>query len=234
MITSVRVLLVSGVLGFAGCAFTMTYDDFDDQQTNVGTGGGDAGCVPVSCESLSADCGDVPDGCGKNLDCGQCPSGQTCGAAGENRCGTGTCTPQTCEQKGAFCGDISDGCGNTISCGQCQAPKTCGAQKPNECGCATLVSCTSENCGLISDGCGGQTDCGPCPGGFVCVGDNATDPGGGQTGTQSHCAQCYQTCEQAGANCGQLQLCTGLTNCGQCPDTQSCGGGGFGTPNQCG
>lgn len=54
----------------------------------VDTGISDAfPCVPWTCTSAGASCGAASDGCGGMLDCGDCPSGQQCGAAGlPNHC----------------------------------------------------------------------------------------------------------------------------------------------------
>jgi hypothetical protein len=35
-------------------------------------------CTPTNCAKAKATCGSVSDGCGKVLDCGSCPSGQSC------------------------------------------------------------------------------------------------------------------------------------------------------------
>jgi hypothetical protein len=39
------------------------------------------GCTPTTCDARGASCGSLPDGCGGNLDCGSCPTGQACDAA---------------------------------------------------------------------------------------------------------------------------------------------------------
>lgn len=39
---------------------------------------GPCACAPATCEGLSATCGAVDDGCGSILQCGTCPTGQTC------------------------------------------------------------------------------------------------------------------------------------------------------------
>lgn len=49
--------------------------------------GSEGGCPPLTCVQLGAECGIAPDGCGGVVDCGACPDGQTCGAAGPNQCG---------------------------------------------------------------------------------------------------------------------------------------------------
>ncbi len=40
-------------------------------------------CEPVTCEDLGAACGAPDDGCGRALDCGACPDGDVCSAAGQ-------------------------------------------------------------------------------------------------------------------------------------------------------
>ena len=83
---------------------------------------GDSGgtsCTPKTCAELGYNCGMNGDGCGAALDCGACPSGQICGAAGYSRCGAGTttvsdggddggqassCTPTTRQSLGIDCG----------------------------------------------------------------------------------------------------------------------------------
>jgi hypothetical protein len=44
-------------------------------------------CVPTTCASANAQCGEVSDGCGGTLSCGACPAFQACGADGiSNHC----------------------------------------------------------------------------------------------------------------------------------------------------
>jgi hypothetical protein len=46
-------------------------------------------CTPTTCQALGATCGVVSDGCNGALDCGSCPSGQTCQTgAPANHCGS--------------------------------------------------------------------------------------------------------------------------------------------------
>ncbi|HEX9296626.1 MAG TPA: hypothetical protein VF881_12350, partial [Polyangiaceae bacterium] len=45
-----------------------------------------ASCTPTTCSALGKNCGSVSDGCGGTLNCGTCPSGQTCSAS--NQCVT--------------------------------------------------------------------------------------------------------------------------------------------------
>ncbi|HXU80476.1 MAG TPA: hypothetical protein VN914_03725, partial [Polyangia bacterium] len=52
----------------------------------------DPSCQPISCTQPGGRiCGRVGDGCGRALDCGGCPSGQTCGGVTPNVCGDVTC-----------------------------------------------------------------------------------------------------------------------------------------------
>jgi len=52
----------------------------------------DPSCQPISCTQPGGRiCGRVGDGCGRALDCGGCPSGQTCGGVTPNVCGGATC-----------------------------------------------------------------------------------------------------------------------------------------------
>jgi hypothetical protein len=91
---------------------------------------GGSGCTPLTCEVMGGRfCGMIGDGCGKMLDCGDCPGGGVCGGAGTaNVCSGGTgCTPIVCQQPtGKYCGQLGDGCGKTIDCGGCSGIDTCG------------------------------------------------------------------------------------------------------------
>jgi hypothetical protein len=105
----------------------------------------DAGpCGLTSCAAQNAQCGPIGDGCGAGtIDCGGCPTGQTCGGGGTLfQCGSGggACSPRTCQQANATCGPVGDGCGGlTPNCGTCTAPQTCGGGgMPNQCGCTNL------------------------------------------------------------------------------------------------
>jgi hypothetical protein len=170
-----RIWIAGLLLGAAaavsgGCVATLSYDDYGDQKSGTTSDGGVV-CTPKTCADKNANCGDVPDDCGKILDCGECVSGETCGGAGPNRCGIGPCLPETCNSLGALCGAVSDGCGVTLQCETCSEPKTCGgAGVPNQCGCESTVTCEDlgAECGQIDDGCGGTTTCKSCPSGFKC------------------------------------------------------------------
>jgi hypothetical protein len=92
-------------------------------------------CTPTSCMTQGIQCGPASDGCGNLLQCGSCPTGQTCGGGGAGKCGTtATCTPETCMSQGIQCGQAGDGCGNTIDCGNCAAGQICGLGGAGKCG----------------------------------------------------------------------------------------------------
>jgi hypothetical protein len=92
-------------------------------------------CTPTTCAAQGVQCGPAGDGCGNLLQCGTCPSGQTCGGGGPGKCGTSTmCTPETCAQQGIQCGQAGDGCGNVIDCGNCPTGQVCGLGGPGKCG----------------------------------------------------------------------------------------------------
>jgi hypothetical protein len=162
-------------------------------------------CVPMSwtCAVAGVNCGFITDGCSGKIDCGACPTGETCGGAGTaNHCGIGTCTPSTCAALGATCGVVSDGCGDILSCGTCGAGETCGGGGANRCGptACTPKTCASESktCGVISDGCGGSITCGVCGSGTECgaaVANVCTTP-------------CPLGCP-SGYTCGSGGVCTG-------------------------
>jgi hypothetical protein len=129
--------------------------------------GTDAGCIQgVTC---TGKCGQVVDTCGAIVDCGSCAAGQTCGAAGPNRCGNGTCTP-TCA--GKKCGQ-SDGCSAPCPTGPCAGNgQRCvgGACKCDGTSCSTC--CTQNVCVVVATdllcGTGGAT-CAPCASGSTCT-----------------------------------------------------------------
>ena len=78
-----------------------------------------ASCVPQTCGTQNINCGPAGDGCGNQISCGSCPSGQACGGGGvPGQCGapdSGTCVATTCAQQNISCGPTGDGCGNLIN-----------------------------------------------------------------------------------------------------------------------
>jgi len=125
-------------------------------------------CTPKTCTQLGYTCGTAADGCGGTLNCGSCPSGQTCL---NNKCTTCTnaCTSGTSQCNGTTgyqtCGDTNgDGCtewGAVIACG---ANQTC---KDGHCS-VSCVSHAEQKCDIGNlywyDSCGNKEelaqDCG--------------------------------------------------------------------------
>jgi len=76
----------------------------------------------------------IGDGCGGQVTCPTCPSGQLCGINTPFQCGPApACTPQTCESLGAQCGAVGNGCGGSLDCGLCPNGTTCGLGEANKC-----------------------------------------------------------------------------------------------------
>lgn len=63
------------------------------------------------CARVGVQCGFLPRTTHGRLDCGPCPTGQTC--TPDHQC----CTPTTCEALGLSCGYADDGCGGLLDCG---------------------------------------------------------------------------------------------------------------------
>jgi hypothetical protein len=152
-----------------------------------------------------------------------------------------TCTPRTCAEQGLACGPAGDGCGNVIQCGTCTAPQTCGgAGVSGQCGApssggggqCTPETCAAQNisCGSASDGCGNLLDCGTCVPPLSCGGGGVP----GQCGASDAGARCAPTtCAAQSIACGFAgDGCGNLIDCGSCPPSSVCGGGGV--PGQCG
>jgi hypothetical protein len=77
-------------------------------------------CTPKTCANLGYNCGTVSDGCSGSLNCGTCPSSQTCG---NNKCVVAqTCTPtavsscKVCKADGSAWVDDSTKCGSGQVC----------------------------------------------------------------------------------------------------------------------
>lgn len=210
----------------------------------------DVGCVPNTCEELRAFCGEIDDGCGGTLECGECTGTDTCGGGGiPNIC---DCEPLDCS--GAECGSLDNGCGATLDCGVCPMGLSCSDTNECECvrsgcgtdGCGTIVRCgATEVCGGCTApevcGGGGPDRCGTEP----CVPRDCGDPGAecGMTtdgcGTMLDCSdsmcapdeicngegncECIsQTCESLAVDCGVYDNCGGELDCGGCTGNGSC------------
>ncbi len=170
----------------------------------------DAGpCTAQTCESLRANCGAIDDGCGGELECGECPDGEACGAGGiANIC---DCVPRGCDDA---CGAVQDGCGRTLDCGGCPGGRPC---VEGTCVC-TPTTCDAEGavCGQIADGCGGTLECGSCPAELTC----------GALGMPNRCgmgACTPRTCGGPGLECGAVSDgCDGTLDCGPCGSNAEC------------
>jgi len=209
------------------------------------------GCGLNTCAKMGATCGPIGDGCGGILDCGKCPTPQTCGGGGTPfQCGgTAACVPLKCGQLGLSCGPAGDGCGGMLDCGSCPMGQTCGGAGVNgQCGIMNTSTadlagglcmpkgCGAANCGQVGDGCGKLVTCGPlgggCPSGQTCGGGGVPFQCGAPACVPKTCAQLGISCGPAGDGCGGLAKdAMGNPNCGSCA-TGSCGGGGV--AGQCG
>lgn len=115
-------------------------------------------CFPFTCQAFGYECGIIPNGCGGQLNCGTCDSGEVCEAG---QC-VSDCVPN-CANKN--CGD--DGCGG--SCGTCTEYPNSYCHDSGQCSCKPL-NCVAEGytCGSYDSGCGGTTECGSCTTGYNC------------------------------------------------------------------
>jgi hypothetical protein len=95
-------------------------------------------CTGRTCADQNIQCGPAGDGCGNEIQCGSCPTGQTCGGGGAGKCGSTTiCTPETCASQQIQCGAAGDGCGGVLQCGNCPTGAICGINTPGQCGTTT-------------------------------------------------------------------------------------------------
>jgi hypothetical protein len=194
-------------------------------------------CALIQCGGPSSECGELADGCGGVLNCGDCPDGQTCGASGvPNRCGSGgsACVPTACTP--GTCGLLADGCGGTLDCGtDCPAGESCGGGGvPSVCGAPPCVPLTcpelAAECGTLDNGCGTQLDCGACSGGMVCGLLVPNECAACTPMTIS--VACAGKCGSVGDGCGGTFTCNAGNGGVDCSMPLWCGGSGV--PNECG
>lgn len=181
----------------------------------------DAGmtCMPRTCASVGATCGQIPDLCGGTLSCGSCSAPDTCGALVSGQCG---CKPKTrADFPNLQCGTpaVSDGCGGTVAMPTCTGRDACVS---NQCVCQPMTAADypGKNCNAVDNGCGGMLDLGTC------------------TGAQKQCVSNVCTCipktrndYPAAYNCGTQTDACGVTltfgTNGTCPQFYTC------SSNQC-
>ncbi len=188
--------------------------------TSCGTSGeqcdGTGDCCET-CDSLGKSCGTGSNGCGSTLNCGTCPTGQTCYSSS-------CCTPKTCAA--GACGTKSDGCGGTITCPTCPSGQTCYSGN-----CCTPKTCTAGSCGTQSDGCGGTITCGTCAAGDTCSGGKCGCSNGVKNGTETD-VDCGGVCA---AKCAQGLKCLAGSDCttNSCADGVCCDSACTGTCKAC-
>lgn len=231
-----------------------------------GTGGEGVGfagntgsvCEPETCETLSKNCGSVPDGCGGILECGECEDAALCGLVVSNACATEDdleelCQPidsaEACADK--QCGVEGDGCGGTHDCGSCPTGQACGVEAPFQCSpaasgsdddCpAVIPSCAAAGaeCGIIGNGCGGSLDCEAETGG--CEDGEACGLGGPELCGPIPSCEPLEPAEACAGKCGIVSngcgadVAGGIIDCSAllpCPNGETCGGAGV--ANECG
>lgn len=148
------------------------------------------GCEPATCQSVGAECGDVPLGCGLAgvVDCGECPGELACGEDFMCACPHGKDCDRGC----------IDGCAVDEACveGRC---------------CTLTFPCAENECsppGGLPNGCGDMVECGGCVSGscelqpdlhYACVED---------------CS-----CEAHAFECGTHTICDSKKVCGVCDAT---------------
>jgi hypothetical protein len=142
------------------------------------------GCLPVTCSPAEDDyCGIIGDGCGGDLDCGECRAGWICRdhiCHSLAECWSASygvilgCQPPGLDVE--LCGRVWSSCREGIM----ECPATCTKPgwvcddgrckgQPDVC---TKLECRpaggGQYCGPIDDACGGVLDCGECADGSVC------------------------------------------------------------------
>lgn len=79
----------------------------------------DAHCIPQNCQQLGAACGVIDNGCGRELDCEACPTGEEC--VDNLHC---QCAPETDEE---FCAR------HQVQCGHLEGEDNCGEDRILDC-----------------------------------------------------------------------------------------------------
>jgi len=157
-------------------------------------------CAPDDCQTLNAECGMWPDGCGGSFDCGSCTELSNSFCSVEGTC---DCMPDCAEKQ---CGD--DDCGG--DCGKCLGEQQeCYNHK-----CVCMPACADKQCG--PDGCGNY--CGWCEWYETCT-DGACTCAPDCVGRECGFDGCWGSCGE----CGPWEKC-GLEGTCICSSQIECAG----------
>jgi len=211
---------------------------------------GCGGCDPKNCSEIGWECGTGTDNCGDPIDCGDCPTGETCQ---NHQCIS--CIPKTCSQMGWECGSGTENrCDTYLSCPTCPSGESCVNKQ-------CVPDCVPKTCSQMGWACGTGTEnncdqtisCNPCPTGQSCVNHqcepdciprncsgmgwacgvgheicgNSLDCGDcptGETCSNHDCICSPKNCAQMGLECGSgtEDRCNSPLNCGGCPTGEKC------------
>ena len=198
-------------------------------------------CLPISSCMVGNGqyCGVIGDGCTANLNCGDCPAGQTCmggvctGGLGHDAGALTSCTVTG----GTYCGVIGDGAGGKIECGACPTGWTCTSGlctgDPATCVPRSCGAGTNKYCGTIGDECGHAKDCGGCAADQVCT-NNQCVPATGCVAATCNPTGGQYCGGQLGDGCGGTITCGDCTTPGWTCQDHLCKGGASCTPIACG
>ena len=153
-------------------------------------------CAPREC--FSGLCGEVDDGCGGVVDCGDCADGSSCS---ENLCVQDECEPVECA---GLCGEVANQCGNAANC-------ACGIIEDCVEGLCICERDTCESrgkqCGTINT-CGETVVCGSCAGGWECQeGTCVCEPSSSCDDVPGFCGQRNNGCETVICGCAEGERC---------------------------
>lgn len=179
----------------------------------------------VACPTVSCDgrCGNVPDGCGGVVECGNCPKGSVCDAITFT---CETCATTTCDDlPTGTCGQQSDGCGGVLQCPCATDASSLGACRAVGAECGTIAdACIAD----LSHDCSSGNSIMGCAAGEMCENYKCVPC------VPVTCAQAHWTCGSFYDTCGNKVVCG--DNNGDCPAGQYCVGGTCAacTPQTCG
>ena len=222
----------------------------------------DSGCTPKTCAGANAFCGAPDDGCGGQLDCGDCAAPLACSVEFECKC-TPICVGKQCGEKdecgetcvlGSGCcvhdcdaeGDVQCEDGGIQTCGEWDFDACRDWSEPTACvsgvcdgDACCVAACEGKECG--DDGCGAE--CGTCPDAAPlcgpdgkCATDCTPQCGGKECGSDGCGGDCG-TCPAAAPNCDagtcKSDGCTPDCEGKICGGNDGCGGSCPETPDCC-